>query len=464
MPEPDSAEVTTVPVKLLVTAGPFAGKEFAFDRHDTLLVGRATDAHLQVSADDQYFSRRHFLLEVNPPRVRVIDLNSRNGIFVNGTRVTTAELRHGDEIAAGHTVFRLESLSNSPDDIRTIDLPATPAINESRVLSLVAKWRERADAGNVVPAQEICPANAPHLLPRLREMIEEDRRFREALQGAMNVSRLVIPGYRLGPELGRGGMGVVYRAVRAADGVPVAVKTVIPAPGVSPRQVEKFLREARILAALDHPHVVTHLDSGASAGAVYLVMELIDGTDARRLLADRGPLPVPTAVRLTCGVLSALGHAHDRGIVHRDVKPGNVLIGGPSGRRVVKLADFGLARAYDECKLSGLTFQGEVGGTPAFMAPEQVTHYRTVKPAADQYAAAATLYNLLTAAYTHDLPRDIGGQLVAVVSADPISIRDRRPDLPAALAEVVHRGLAREPGDRYSDVQAFRKALLPFAR
>lgn len=399
-------------VTLVVVAGPHAGREFAFDRHDTFLVGRSRDAHLQLSPDDPYFSRRHFLVEVNPPRVRVVDLGSRNGTLVNGRRVDAAELRDGDEVAGGHTVFRVCVPPPDPDAVRTLDLPA---------------------AAGGPPAAPPPPAGLPQ-----------------------------IPGYELGPELGRGAMGVVYRAVRAADGVPVAVKTIAPAPGVGRRAVERFVREAGVLARLDHPNVVRYVGGGEAGGMVFLAMELVDGPDAGRVVRDKGPLPVRTAVRVAGHLLAGLAHAHGRGFVHRDVKPANLLLGGPPGRRTVKVADFGLARAYDECGLSGLTMQGEVGGTPAFMAPEQVTHYREVKPAADQYAAAATLYYLLTGAYPIDLPKDPARRLAAVVAGTPVPIRDRRPDLPDGLARAVHRALSKDPADRFPDAAALAAALHPF--
>lgn len=165
---------------------------------------------------------------------------------------------------------------------------------------------------------------------------------------------------------------------------------ITPAAGVGKKAVERFVREAAVLAKLDHPHIVRHLESGTADGVVFLVMELVNGTDAGQILKPKGPLPVAVAVRMACQTLSGLAHAHEKGFVHRDVKPGNLLVGGPAGKRAVKVADFGLARAYDECNLSGLTMQGEVGGTPAYMALEQVTHFRDVRPAADQYSAAAT--------------------------------------------------------------------------
>src|SRR5262249_20628195 len=160
--------------RLVVTAGPHAGKEFAFDRHDTFLVGRSKDAHLQLSYDDPYFSRRHFLFEVNPPRVRVIDLNSRNGTHLNGQRVEAAELKDGDEVRAGHTVSKVSIPPPDPDQQLTHDLPADRPADRTT---------------------ELGP----------------------------------VPGYRLIEQLGRGGMGVVHRAVRLSDSAAVAVKVITPA-------------------------------------------------------------------------------------------------------------------------------------------------------------------------------------------------------------------------------------------
>jgi serine/threonine-protein kinase len=258
-------------------------------------------------------------------------------------------------------------------------------------------------------------------------------------------------------------MGVVHRATRQSDGLTVALKTLTPAREANRKQIERFLRECRILAELDHPNIVGFREVGEAAGLIYLSMEFVDGPDLGTQLRIRGPGEVRTAVRIVCQVLGGLAHAHAKGFVHRDIKPANVLIGRRGTKRIAKLADFGLARVYEASRLSGLTMQGEVGGTPAFMAPEQVTHYRQVKPAADQYAAAATLYRMLSDRYTHDFPKDIGAQLAHLVTAPPVAIRDRRPDVPAGLAATIHKALGREPKDRYPDVTAFRQALLAFA-
>jgi serine/threonine-protein kinase len=403
-----------VKVKLSVISGPHQGREFEFEGHDTLLVGRSSDAHLKIPAGDPYFSRRHFLVEVNPPRCRVIDLNSRNGTHRNGVRVQTAEVADGDEIGAGHTVFKVQFVLPEPDRVETVDLPVSTA---------------------VPPLQTID--------------------YRDSLP--------IVPGYRSASELGRGAMGIVYRAVREVDGLPVALKTIRPAAGATHKQIDRFLRECRILSQLDHPNVVGFRDAGVTGGLIFLAMDLVDGPDLASVLRQKGPEEVRTAVRIMCHVLDGLAHAHAKGFVHRDIKPSNILIGRDGTKRVARLADFGLARVYEASRLSGLTMQGEVGGTPAFMAPEQVTHYRQVKPAADQYAAAATLYKLLTDRYTHDFPKDIAEQLAHIVTATPVPIAYRRPDVPADLAAAIHKALCREPGDRFPDVTEFRTALLPFA-
>ena len=393
-------------VQLTVVAGPHAGQAFPLHDRDTFLVGRTPDCHFQLSYDDPYFSRRHFLVEVNAPRCRVIDLNSRNGIKVNSQKVSVAELAHGDEVRAGQTVFRL-----------SVEGPDAPTVGHP------ARW---------------APPGSPTALPD-------------------------VPGYVLDREIGRGGMGVVYRARRAADGQRVAVKTILPAPGVSARNVERFLREARVLSDLRHPNVVGYLDSGSAGSLLFLAMEYVRGPNARQVVQERGPVRPRTAVLVVLQALTGLAHMHARGYVHRDVKPSNLLIGKAGERRVVKVADFGLARAYEDARLSGLTMQGEVGGTPAYMAPEQITHLREAGPAADQYSAAATLYHLLTGSAPYDLPKDVGPALAVVLSEDPVPIRDRRPDLDERLAAVIHQALSRDPGERFAGVEAFARALRPFA-
>src|SRR5262249_8513848 len=153
------------------------------------------------------------------------------------------------------------------------------------------------------------------------------------------------------------------------------------------------------------------------------------------LLRERGgKLDITPAVRIIDQVLRALAHAHGRRYVHRDIKPGNVLLAETlEGRRTVKVADFGLARVYQASQLSGLTMGGDIGGTPAYLPPEQIPHFRDVSPAADQYSTSAMLYHMLTGKYAYDFPPGQLIGLVKILEEDPVPIRQRRADLPDGL-------------------------------
>ena len=443
-------------VTLTVIDGPHAGQEFSFADHDTFLVGRSRRAHFRLPAKDKYFSRVHFLVEVNPPQCRLMDMDSRNGTHVNGARVEAADLKDGDQIRAGHTTFRLRfeesaaepAIAVNPDPASAF---AIPLPDEPELLA-------DSEPIPVVPVAAVCPG-CDAVLPAgslggLCDDCEEQARAQEQ----------PIAGYRILRRLGKGAMGVVYLAIREADNSPVALKTLIPAVASTPAQVDRFLREARILCKLCHPNIVAFRDSGESGGKIFFAMDYVRGHDAWQLLRTEGPLPVGRAVALIGQLLEALDYAHGNGFVHRDVKPANLLLAVEGGREVVRLADFGLARVYQASQMSGLTVTGEVGGTVAFMAPEQITNYREVRPPVDQYAAAATLYNLLTGHYIYDLPRDFPRQLALILNEDPVPIRTRRPDLPPALASAIHQALARDPGGRYPGVRDFHAVLSRFAR
>ncbi len=235
---------------------------------------------------------------------------------------------------------------------------------------------------------------------------------------------------------------------------------------MSASDVARFLREARTLMKLQHPGIVGYRDLNESLDLLYFVMEYVPGSNLAEL-ADRFPggvLPVATAVRLLCQALDALSYAHGMGFVHRDVKPSNLLVTQEGGRETVKLADFGLAKAYHASPLSGLTLTGVAGGTAPFMPPEQALDFRSARPAADQFAAAATLYVLLTGQSVYDGPTSLDMMVQALQDDYAIRpLRQHRPELPARLEQVLQRALAHRPEARFPDVLAFRRELVPFA-
>ncbi len=476
-------------ITLVVTAGAHEGRQFSFAGHDTFIVGRSRRAHFRLPIKDRSFSRIHFLIEVNPPQCRLLDLHSRNGTYVNGQKVVQAELHAGDEIRAGRTLLRV--CVQTPGD-EPVSETETPSAGPFAPTALPEPPEKQAAPGaapgpgggpvalpSTPPGRsEGAPVAAPGSVPLCRVCaapletpVPEPASpgsapglpLCTACQQHIAQRRQPIPGYLLVRELGRGGMGIVYLAFRPAAGIPVALKVITPAAAGSAKQIQRFLREADILRQLDHPHIVRFLDLGEVDGRLYFVMEYVPGTDAGKLVQSQGPLPVGRAVGLIGQLLEALEYAHARGFVHRDIKPANLLVERAGRREIVLLADFGLARVYQGSALSGLTMTGDVGGTAAFMAPEQLSNFREASPAADQYAAGATLYWLLTGQSIYDLPPEFGRRLLMVLEQPPVAIQARRPDLPRDLALAIHRTLAKEPGKRFADVTRLRLALAPFA-
>ena len=207
-------------------------------------------------------------------------------------------------------------------------------------------------------------------------------------------------------------------------------------------------------------------DVGDSTGYLYFAMEYVPGRDAHHVVREAGgPLPVGRAVRLICQMLDALDLCPCPAIRpsrHQAAQPSDTRVYG--AEESSKLADFGLARVYQSSRLSGLTITGDVQGTPAFMPPEQITRYRDVLPTSDLYSAGATLYYLLTRKYVYDFPKRVELRILKILEEDPVPIRSRRADLPAPLADIIDRCLAREPEDRFPDAESLHEALKPFLR
>jgi eukaryotic-like serine/threonine-protein kinase len=266
------------------------------------------------------------------------------------------------------------------------------------------------------------------------------------------VEEVIAGRYVLAGELGAGGMA---RVVRARDLVLdrwVAVK-LLPTGTVDATSRERFRREARSSARFSHPNAVATFDAGDDAGQLYLVMELVDGPSLAQVLARDGPLAVDAAVRIADGVLAALDAAHAAGLVHRDVKPGNVLLG--AGGQV-KLADFGIARRLDDLA-HDLTATGIVVGTPKYASPEQLAG-RPATAATDLYATGVLLYEMLAGAPPYD------GATPATVAAAHLSapvpdVAAVRPDVPAAVAAAISRALAKDPAARFPSAAAMRSEL-----
>ena len=274
-----------------------------------------------------------------------------------------------------------------------------------------------------------------------------------------------VAGYRIVERAGSGGMGVVYRAEETGlGGRPVALKLLPPALAGDPDFRARFLREMRVAAAIDHPNIVPIYRAGEDRGLLYLAMRYVHAADLRGVLAAEGRLEPGRALAILDQVARALDAAHARGLVHRDVKPGNILLAPPvldGDPEHVYLVDFGLARSdSDDRSLGGA---GSFLGTPRYAAPEQAAG-RPVDGRADGYALGCVLYECLTGQ-----PPFPGGSgeavLLAHLEATPPRVTALRPDLPPAIDQVVAQAMAKAPADRFPTcrilITAARQALTP---
>src|SRR4051812_19033773 len=262
--------------------------------------------------------------------------------------------------------------------------------------------------------------------------------------------------YLIENEIGRGGMAVVYRATDLRLNRQVAIKVLPPDVAFNGDVKERFIREAQTAAQLSHPNIVPiyAVDENESAHLVFFVMSLIDGESLGVRLAREGAWPVDRTVRVLRDVADALAYAHARGVVHRDIKPDNILIDRASGRPMV--TDFGIARAA--AGETRLTVTGVAVGTPAYMSPEQALGEREIDGRSDLYSLAVVAYHMLVGE-TPFKAANTPAMLVKHVSERPRPLRERRPEVPAYLGVAIDRALAKRPEHRFADAAEFRDAL-----
>jgi hypothetical protein len=268
-----------------------------------------------------------------------------------------------------------------------------------------------------------------------------------------------VAGYRLAEHIGWGGMAVVYRAYDFRLDRWVALKILAPEIARDASFRQRFISESRAAAAVDHPHIIPVFEAGEASGVLFIAMRYVGGGDVGTLVRRCGPLGAARAVGIIGQVASALDAAHAAGLVHRDVKPANMLLGAASadsaGPDHVYLTDFGLSR--QALSTAGPTLAGQFVGTLDYMAPEQLKH-RPVDGRADLYALACTAYEMLAGEPPFRRTEDLG-LMWAQLAEPPPPLTSLRPDLPSAIDQVLTRGMAKSPADRYHSCPDFAAAM-----
>jgi eukaryotic-like serine/threonine-protein kinase len=438
---------------LTITQGKLSGEQYTFESRSTCIVGRNDDCNLQIADSvDMTISRYHCLLDINPPDIRVRDLGSLNGTFVNGKKIgqrqreqTAKEavklnfpeynLQDGDEIKLGDILFK-------------IAVEVEPKLNNTSEV--------------VVPAEN----TKPNLVTIVNNLLNL------AQSGDSNLQ--AISGYHVIQSLGKGGFGEVFLAQHIHTKQLVALKIMLPAVASQKQGVEMFLKATENIQILQHPNIVQLLDYGFAENTFFLTMEYFEGGNVWDLMQKSGwRLPVDIAVDITLQVLEGLIYAHNvevpyiqlddgrlntgKGLVHRDLKPNNILITKINDELEVKIGDYGLSKAFDLAGLSGQTLTQTKMGTPAFMPRQQVLDFKHELPDIDVWATAACLYNMLTGYF----PRDFAGDpWLSVLQNKPVPIRQRNNSIPKKLAQVIDLALKEKPQIHFQTAAEFKQALL----
>jgi Protein kinase domain len=264
-----------------------------------------------------------------------------------------------------------------------------------------------------------------------------------------------VAGYQIAEQIGTGGMAVVYRALDLRLDRPVALKVLAPRLAEDDAFRQRFIRESRAAAGVDHPHIIPVFEAGDADGVLFIAMRYVGGGDVRSLIQSEGRISPGRATAIAAQAASALDAAHAHGLVHRDVKPGNMLLDSAGGRDHVYLADFGLSK--HSLSANTLTAAGQFMGTLDYVSPEQIQGQRA-DGRADQYALACTIVEMLSGRPPYKRDESMA-LLWAQLEAPPPVLTELRPDLPPEVNEVMRTALAKLPADRFPTCTAFTSAL-----
>ncbi|MDJ0556676.1 MAG: protein kinase [Microcoleaceae cyanobacterium MO_207.B10] len=459
-------------VILTITQGSLKGQQFIFEERTTCVIGRSHDCYPQLPNDQAHrtISRYHCLLDINPPDIRVRDFGSKNGTYINGNKIGQRpanqtpmqaahltfpehDLSEDDEIQIGPTVLKVSILGGREGD-RSDFLVDSAIENEDETVA-----ESRVSQGNTAPK-----FNQQEVVKNLLQI---------AHQGEPNLKNLQE--YTIIKQLSAGEYSQDYLTLDERSGELLLLKIMLSQVSVSQRAKGMFLQEVANTKALDHPHLVKLRDYGYFNGTFFLTFEYCQGGSVVDLMKQKGgKLSVDRAVKIILQALDGLEYAHNatipylkksdsnfgqgKGLVHRDLKPNNIMLAKVEGDSVAKIADYGIAKAFDLAGLSGQTMSGLTAGLPVFVPRQQVISFNYAKPEMDVWAMGAILYNMLTGTYPRQfVDRD---PFLVVLQTNAVPIRERDASIPKKLAEIIDLALTDTPEIYFKTAGKFKQALL----
>ncbi len=468
-------------IVLTITSGSLTGTQHSFDAPGIYPIGREASCHISFPDTEEYcnISRHHCdlqIIQLDPPILKIMDYNSTHGSFINGHKVSSPTdllanqvLRIGNISIAVQTAAFLEA---SKQTTLTLPSPSFRASSAAQILSPFQKIKVKLLTA-LSRFLEIYPADIEEPIP----VVPIESEPAQTIQ---------IPEYQRLALLGQGATSEVYLAIHQESGKKVALKTLQPSIAKQADAVQKFIRETEYTKALDHPHIVKLLDLNYAPEALFYTTEYYEGGSLFGLMKQLGGrIPAVWAKSIILQVLDGLEYIHQVevpyirlsgggfgkacGLVHRSLKPENILLTTHQGQLVAKISDFALTQALNITSISNQALpEGSFAGTPHYMPRAQAVNFHAAQPAVDVWAAAACLYEMLTGQTPRDFEDSSFGNngapdpVTVIMEKPAIPIGDRVTYLPPSLAAVIDRALHEEPdhSTHYQTAIGFKTELL----
>ncbi|MBN2612318.1 MAG: protein kinase [Bacteroidales bacterium] len=476
-----------------ISAGPDAGKVFTFEQPANLLIGRSKDALIQTGSNDRYVSRNHCILEISPPKCVMHHLSTTSETRVNDVVVQEIDINDNDIIRIGYTSLKI----HIEKDIQTKEVICKKCGAEIKVLDcnstidlcdecnsvfqkkddeqVVAKKYECEKCGKDLTHFANSDNKAKLLSDRVTYLCEDCLPHREYLKGDC------IGNFELIKFLDHGGMGAVYIVYDPLTARMMVLKKI---EGLNTNElvIKHFIREINVHKSLRHENIIQFIDSGIHSSIPFLVMEYANSGSLENLIEEmNGAIPVRDCCKFMIQSLKGLKYLHDNNFIHRDIKPGNILLQKKNGERIARLTDFGLAKPYKNASGTVLTKVGERKGSLLFMPPEQIANTKDVDFRADIYSMGITFYYLLTSGLPFHYPscfelnslkkkygrnrekllRELNklgfnnNVLNIILSESFIPVEQKLPGIDPHLAAIINKSVCKEIDKRYQKVEDF---------